>query len=912
MSVEHFAQTTQEPFKTPEEEIAYLRAQIKEKEAHLENKNTYQDRAETIKEVVAEYSKKEAFQILHQSHPYIAEVEAGISLPLRPEKDDDKMAELLGIMAEGGVKKALTVLAAMQNPHLEDDFHRFLVQYLVAGLAVNDLSKDKEFFKSINMILYEVVLPENEGEKEKSFKEEAALMEQLYASLSSFAEGKNNEARNYFSLEIGLPNGSNEVVFYASVPRVFKDIFEKQISSLYPKARLLEKKDDYNIFNEDGASIGVYARPKTTAALPIKLYSEFEKNPITLILNTFDKLKQHGEGAAIQVLVMPRGDIYTKKFGETLDSLKKGKKLKEISSENIDISGISKTAVSFFTGNKPSEEKKTSSYVDEDATTKVSEKIASTIFDTNIRIVVSAENTERAQMMRREIESAFKQFDEPKGNHIVFEEVHTKKKIEFLRDFSYRRFDTAQSYPLNTKELTSLYHFPSGIADFAQLKQSQNQSAPAPLDLPTVGTLLGINKYRHLETPVYIGKEDRVRHFYVVGQTGTGKTSILKNMIIQDIKAGHGCCFIDPHGSDIDDILASIPPERVDDVIYFDPSNTERVMGLNMLEFDPRFPEQKSNVVDELFGIFNKLFDMKTSGGPAFEQYFRNAAFTVMAHPESGNTLMEIGRVMSDKKFRDAKLEHVTNPLIKQFWANAEKTTGEAGLSNFVPYITNKFDVFLSNDYMRPIVTQEKSSFNFRDIMDGKKIFLANLAKGRLGDINSSLLGLIIVGKITMAALSRVDAAADKRPDFYLYIDEFQNFTTPSITTILSEARKYRLSLNIAHQYIGQLPDDIKGAIFGNVGSMAVFRVGVEDAEFLSKYFNPPFTAHDIVKLENFNAYIKMLSGGNPQKPFNIATVSPEKGDSSMAQGLKDLSALKFGRPRAELEAALLKKYDML
>jgi hypothetical protein len=213
---------------------------------------------------------------------------------------------------------------------------------------------------------------------------------------------------------------------------------------------------------------------------------------------------------------------------------------------------------------------------------------------------------------------------------------------------------------------------------------------------------------------------------------------------------------------------------------------------------------------------------------------------------------------------------------------------------------------------MRPIVTQEKSSFNFRDIMDGKKIFLANLAKGRLGDINSSLLGLIIVGKITMAALSRVDAAADKRPDFYLYIDEFQNFTTPSITTILSEARKYRLSLNIAHQYIGQLPDDIKGAIFGNVGSMAVFRVGVEDAEFLSKYFNPPFTAHDIVKLENFNAYIKMLSGGNPQKPFNIATVSPEKGDSSMAQGLKDLSALKFGRPRAELEAALLKKYDML
>ena len=383
-------------------------------------------------------------------------------------------------------------------------------------------------------------------------------------------------------------------------------------------------------------------------------------------------------------------------------------------------------------------------------------------------------------------------------------------------------------------------------------------------------------------------------------------------MIVQDIKNGHGCCFIDPHGSDIDDILANIPPERIDDVIYFDPSNTERPIGLNMLEYDPRFPEQKSNVVDELFGIFNKLFDMKASGGPAFEQYFRNAAFTVMAHPESGNTLMEIGRVMSDKEFRDGKLKYVTNPLIRQFWQNAEKTTGEAGLSNFVPYITNKFDVFLSNDYMRPIVTQEKSSFNFRDIMDGKKIFLANLAKGRLGDINSSLVGLIIVGKLTMAALSRVDSDADKRPDFYLYIDEFQNFTTPSITTILSEARKYRLSLNIAHQYIGQLPDDIKGAIFGNVGSMAVFRVGVEDAEFLEKYFNPPFTANDIFKLENRNAYIKMLANGNPQKPFNISTLAPEKGDVSMAKGLKTLCSLKYGTPREEIEKIMLEKFSKM
>ena len=904
-------QNNQIAFKNPEEEIAYLRAQIREKEIHLENHATFQRREDTAREVIHEYSKVEAAEVLHHTHPYHAE-DAGIKLPLSPERDDSQIAELLGLMMEGGVKKALQVLGGLQSPHLEDDFHRFLVQYLVAGIDETDLKKNKEFFKQINMVLYEVVLPD--AESDKGFKEQAALMEQLYSSLVAVTDGKNNSAGNYFVLEIGLAEGANEVVFYVGVPRSFAGIFQKQVASIYPKARLLEKQDDYNIFNENGASLACFAQPTKTAALPLKLYSEFEQNPVTVILNTFDKLKKDGEGAALQIVVMPKGSIYTERYGSVLDELRKGKKLKDINTSGVDFVDISKTALSFFSGGrKPGEqEKKEVSHVDEDATRLVGEKISSTIFDTNIRLVVSAENTARAQMMKREIESAFNQFSEPKGNSFVFSEVTHKKALDFFRDFSYRTFNVAQSYPLNIKELASVYHFPSGVSDFAQLKQSESAEAPAPMSVADSGTQLGINEFRNIKTPIYMDKEDRVRHFYVVGQTGTGKTTILKNMIIQDIKAGHGCCFIDPHGSDIDDILANIPPERIDDVIYFDPSNTERPMGLNMLEYDERYPEQKSNVVDELFGIFNKLFDMKTAGGPAFEQYFRNAAFTVMAHPESGNTLMEIGRVMSDKKFRDAKLEHVTNPLIRQFWANAEKTTGEAGLSNFVPYITNKFDVFLSNDYMRPIVTQEKSAFNFRDIMDGKKIFLANLAKGRLGDMNSSLLGLIIVGKLTMAALSRVDADPAKRPDFYLYIDEFQNFTTPSITTILSEARKYRLSLNVAHQYIAQLTEDIRTAIFGNVGSLAVFRVGIEDAEFLSKYFNPPFTTNDIFKLENRNAYLKLLSHGNPQKPFNIVTLAPTKGDPGMAHALKGLSALKYGTARAEVEAAMLEKFSKM
>ena len=407
--------------------------------------------------------------------------------------------------------------------------------------------------------------------------------------------------------------------------------------------------------------------------------------------------------------------------------------------------------------------------------------------------------------------------------------------------------------------------------------------------------------------------EDRLRHFYVIGQTGTGKTHILKKMIIQDIQNGDGVCFIDPHGSDIQDILDYIPPERIDDVIYFDPSYTERPMALNMLEYDLRYPEQKSFVINELMGIFNKLFDMKVGGGAMFEQYFRNAAGLVMEHPESGNTLLEIGRVLGDKSFRDMKLRYCNNPIIKQFWVNAEKTTGEQGLENFIPYITSKFDVFISNEIMRPVVAQQKSSSNFREIMDNKKILLVNLSKGRLGEINANLIGLVLVGKILMAALSRVDSLGQKLPPFYLYIDEFQNVTTDSISPILSEARKYGLGLTIAHQFIAQLDEGIKDAVFGNVGSMATFRISFEDAQYLEKRFLPQFNADDIMKIPNRNAYLQMIGNGKPLAPFNIETMPLEaigkRNPPAIAEKIKQLSYLRFGKPKAEVDADIMRRY---
>jgi hypothetical protein len=423
------------------------------------------------------------------------------------------------------------------------------------------------------------------------------------------------------------------------------------------------------------------------------------------------------------------------------------------------------------------------------------------------------------------------------------------------------------------------------------------------------GIILGVNNYRGIRTEVRMGREDRMRHLYVIGQTGTGKTTILKNMIAQDIANGDGCCYIDPHGTDIQDILGYIPKERIDDVIYFDPAFIDRPMGLNMLEFDPRFPEQKTMVIDTLMMIFNQLFDMKTGGGPMFEQYFKNSALLVMEDPESGSTLLEISRVLSDKTFRDMKLEKCKNPIVKQFWESAEKTTGDQGLQNFVPYITSKFDNFISNEFMRPVVLQQKSVLNFRDIIDNKKILLVNLSKGRLGELNANLIGMLIVMKFQMAALSRVDSYGKKLADFYLYIDEFQNVTTPAIASILSEARKYRLSLNIAHQYIGQLTEEIKGAVFGNVGSMAVFRVSNEDAEFIESKFAPVFTARDISSIDNRNAYMSMLINGSPARPFNIATLPPREANLSIVEKLRELSYTKYGKDRAEVEAEIFGRF---
>ncbi len=907
----------EQKFKTPEEELAFLREQIVRKEKEILKMNQTPVREEVIKSQIEEHKQKAPEEVLESNYAFKKKEVEAIVLDLAPEEHDDKMAELVNILQEKGVINAISVVEALKDPHLDDDFHRFLVQYIKAGFSVKNSEEKSPIFKALKMTLFEVSLPsdsKDETQKNKNLKEAISKMEQFYSGMLSV--GSDESSAGYFTIELANSIASNEIVFYISVPDSKKSLFERQAQSIFPDIKITEKKDDYNVFSEYGDYSGSIAEFSAHDIFPIKTYDQYDYDPLNVILNGFSKIKKDDEAAAVQIIVKPASGETTAFYKRVLKEMEKGLKFKDaLAKADISFAGIfkqiGKQIVTSETKEGNDKKKADSAAGNQTPMENIKAKLASPLSSVNIRIISSGTTKEEADSILSDIESSFNQFENTNGNKFVFRRLSGRELLNLTRIFSFRLWSDQDELEMNLKELTTAIHLPEvNFGVISELRQTKANTAPAPLDLPKAGILLGKNVYRNIETPIYMTPEDRLRHFYVIGQTGTGKSTMLKTMVRQDILNGEGVCMIDPHGSDIQEILSYVPPERYEDVIYFDPSYTERPMGLNMLEYDRRFPEQKTFVVNEMLSIFNKLFDMKTAGGPMFEQYFRNAVMLVIEDPETGSTLLDVSRVLSDKTYRELKLSKCKNPIVIQFWREiAGKAGGEASLANIVPYITSKFDVFLSNEIMRPIVSQEKSAFDFRDIMDNKKILLVNLAKGRLGDINSNLIGLIVVGKILMAALSRVDSFGADLSPFYLYIDEFQNVTTDSISTILSEARKYKLSLTVAHQFIAQLDEKIKNSVFGNVGSMAVFRVSSEDSEYLVKQFAPVFTANDLMNIDNHNSYVKLLANGRPAKPFSMETNLPPRGNKFLLDKIKEISYRTYGRDRNEVEEEVLAKY---
>lgn len=904
------------PIASPEEELAYLRAQIATKEAELVQLREEKPLTEIARERIVHHRYTAPEEAFAQSYATpAAEVEQTahtLSLNLDPLSTDATIDELRVIMETKGVKNALAVLDKLASPHLDDDFHRFLVQYLVAGMQVQGLGESQPEWKALHMTLYEISLPEHKGDDGKPhrpLRELVSGMEQFYSGMLALESARAGEP-THMTLELSVPVDRAHLMFYASVPNSRKDLFEKQLTGVFPDAVAIEQPNDYNVFVNGGMAFGSVAEFKDQPMLPLKDYQDFDYDPINSLLNAFAKIAPEDEGASLQITFKPVGNHYIEYYKRVLFELRKGEhRARAFSLPETFAGEFAREAVGLLMQKQKNQEQRP---MDETAIQQVEKKIAAPIVQTNIRIVTSSMDAARAEQILTEIEAPFKQYENTSGNRIEFRRPSKASLKHFFRDFTFRVYEKATNVPLSLRELTTMYHFPpQGIESSPHLKQSRATGAPAPIGLPKEGTILGTNTYRGQTTDIYLSPEDRLRHLYVIGQTGSGKSGMLRTLIDQDIKAGNGVCFIDPHGNDVIGVLESIPPERYEDVIYFDPANLDRPFGLNMLEYDPARPEQKSFIVNELLMIFRQLYgDVPESMGPAFEQYFRNATQLVMEDPSSGSTLMDIGRVLSDAEFRNLKLSRSNNPVVNQFWTEiATKAEGEASLQNIVPYITNKFDEFTASDFMRPIIGQQESSFNFRELIDNKKILLVNLSKGRLGERNANLLGLIIVGKLFMAALSRADSVGTNFPPFYLYIDEFQNITTSSIPGILSEARKYKLSLTIAHQYLAQVDEKIRGAVFGNVGNMAVFRVGEEDAEFFAKQFAPVFTALDFVNIENRNAYARILSGGVPQKPFNMKTVDLVPGNPDQVDDLRQLSFLTYGRDRATVEGIIRERY---
>jgi hypothetical protein len=771
-----------------------------------------------------------------------------------------------------------------------------------------------EINQSMNMDLElirvsKVEKPDGQDGKKASevWKEEIGAMEQLLTSISSMKDTKSLWKKLLWgtpclSFEIANSSESEEIIFFVSIPKKFRESIEKQIHSFFPNA-VLEKSEDYSIFFPGSFTEASVLKLKNKYTLPVKTYENLEVDPLNAVTNALSRLKTKKEGAAIQLVMRPAGTHWRTKGKRIAHEMQQGKRLKDVDKSLLAKAGkgVGDTIYSAMSskGSQQSNDPKPVQLTPEEQelVKSIESKTSKTGFHVNIRLVASAETEERAKEILGQLENSFSQYEN--GNINCFQIKKRLKKKDIAYDFIFRNFREEESVILNNEEISSIFHLPISVTETPKIKWLKSNAASPPLDIPEDGMILGYNEYRSAKTPIKIAEKDRRRHLYAIGQTGTGKSNFLQEMAKQDAKNGNGFCFIDPHGDAIEDILTAIPKERAEDVILFDPSDIERPIGLNLMEYDPAHPEQKTFVINEMIGIFDQLYDLKSTGGPMFEQYMRNAMLLVMEDPESGSTLMEIPKVLADEEFRSMKLSRCNNPVVLDFWTKeAEKAGGEASLANMVPYITSKLTTFISNDMMRPIIAQQKSAINFREAMDSKKIILINLSKGKIGEINARLLGMVVVGKILMNAMSRVDTPEDQRTDFYLYMDEFQNVTTNSISQILSEARKYKLCLVIAHQFIAQLKEEISKAVFGNVGSMVVLRVGAEDAEFLEKQFQPVFSKQDLINVDNYKGFAKILINNLLSKPFNISFYPPTRGDQEIANALKELSRLKYGRDR--------------
>ncbi len=798
----------------------------------------------------------------------------------------------------------------------------FLLAFFLLWRTRKLLREAKNYERGLKMVPLLIHLPPTSDDVEANGRDARDIADEniskaqvLYNIIASTAQ-KGFKSKFYgqrhISFEIVAHKGL--VYFYAAVPVALVSVVEQAVLSAYPNSRI-EEVAEHNIFSPVGklsGTIGGELVLKEQFSFPIATFQDLKRDSMQSLLNSLATLEKE-DGAGIQILLRPAFDGWTKAAKVEAAKLREGKK----SRQGMDLTFWWLRQI-FIAPVKPPEAKeqeigqkpdKPASNLDQSIADAIEEKTRQPGYEVLIRVVASSNISQRSQAILSNIVATFSLFDSPGKNGFKF--LPAKDIESFVTAYILRFFPPEQNASiLNAVELATLFHFPDATnIPTTQLERQSSKQVDGPRNLLDEGLLLGYNVFRGAKKPIRLSENDRRRHMYVVGQTGTGKSTFLENLALQDMIEGRGFAFVDPHGDTAEKLLGMIPKERTEDVIYFCPSDMDYPLGLNLFEYHT--PEQKDFLIQEVISMLYKLYDPQHQGiiGPRYEHIFRNCALLLMSDP-NGGTFIDIPKLLVDNDFMKQKLKYVTDQTVLDFWTKEYPNSQRSNESGEVTsWVVSKFGAFLSNEMMRNIIGQTKSSFDLRQIMDDGKILLVNLSKGRTGELNSKLLGMIFVMKFQAAAMSRANTPESERRDFSLYVDEFQNFSTDSFATILSEARKYRLNLIVANQFITQLSEEIRDAIFGNIGTVVAHRVGTADAEVLEKQVRPIFDVDDLQQLPNYNAVVRMLIGGVPTQPFSMADLPVLGNANKQLEGaLKQLSAAKYGRPKAQVEAEIFKR----
>ncbi len=805
-----------------------------------------------------------------------------------------------------------------------------LAVVVAAGLVwsrhMNRQRKAKNYERGLKMVPMLIHLPpstddiQGGGRDERDVTNEALSQAQVMYSIiaSTLTKGFKSKVygQRHLAFEIVAVNGL--IKYYAVVPTVITETVKQAIISAYPSARLEEIEQD-SIFAPEVTTdqiAGGEMTLKKEFVYPISTYEDTQRDASLAILNAMSVTKP-GEGLALQLLFRPTNGEWTKAATEKVKNIKDGVKTHDSGRKVLyEIGMLIKDFVQAFI--HPPEaheglesEQKSLSNLQQEEIAAIEHKTKYPGFETLVRVVASSNAKERSEAMLSSLVAAFSQFESQNYNGFQYNILKDPRKLAV--DYIFRMFpQKVDGNILNSVELASIFHLPAQNAiPTSQVERQAIKQVDGPAKLVEDGVLLGVNEFRGVQKQIRLSENDRRRHTYVIGSTGMGKSILLTNVAYQDMCEGRGFAFIDPHGDAVELLLSKVPEDRIDDIVYFEPADIEHPIGMNMFEFTT--DDQKDFIVQEGISMLTSLFDPNNQGffGPRGQHMFRNAALLLMSDP-NGATFIDIPQCFTDPEFVKSKLKYVKDKAVYDYWTKefpASQKSNDAG--EVITWFSSKWGPFLSNTIMRNILGQKKSGFNVREMMDQGKIFLVNLSKGKLGDINANLLGMILVMKFQQAAMSRADIPEDERRDFCLFVDEFQNFATESFESILSEARKYRLNLFLANQFMTQLTDKIREGILGNCGTIMSGRLGVTDAELMEKAFSPVFNAEDLHKQGNFQAIATVMMYNVPSAPFTMKLLPPMgESNAQLLESMKTYTATKYGRTRAEVEREIKERWE--